>query len=262
MAETSSTMATFVGLSVPTAEALIRLGLAFALGALVGLERELSRHSAGLRTHILVCLGSAVFTILSIDSLVGGETAAMSAPFLLDGGEMAVRLVRDPARIAAQVVTGIGFIGGGVVLRHGATVRGLTTAASLWMVASIGMLVGSGHYVLSMASTALALLTLFVLGKVGKVFSNKHQLVYNRLKLTVSLEPGSLHVLQEWVDGQFRGRVLEIKTTTTASGFLSLHYVVDVTGFELAMPHLQETLESVSGVKQSGLKLYIGEDDA
>ncbi len=110
---------------------LVRLVLAVVLGGAVGWERERSSKPAGLRTNILICLGAALFTDLSIR--FGG---------LAIGGA-----VRDPARIAAQVVTGIGFLGAGTIIQARGTVTGLTTAATLWVVAGIGMSVGGGSYV-------------------------------------------------------------------------------------------------------------------
>ena len=110
--------------------ALLRLVVAALLGGAIGLERELDEKAAGLRTHILVAAGSALFTIVS---------AYGFHDFLANGGNV-VRL--DPTRIAAQIVTGIGFLGAGVIFRQGFTVRRLTTAASLWIVAAIGMAAG------------------------------------------------------------------------------------------------------------------------
>ena len=105
----------------------IRLLLAAVLGAAVGLEREIHGHPAGMRTHLLVSLGAAGFTVLSI------------AAFPAAGA--------DPARVAAQIVTGIGFLGAGAILKQGVTITGLTTAASLWVVAAIGMAAGAGAWV-------------------------------------------------------------------------------------------------------------------
>src|SRR5256714_9062086 len=108
-------------------EALVRLALAAALGGAVGLERELREREAGFRTHLLVSVGSALFTIAS---------AYGFRDFLVSGGNV-VRA--DPTRIAAQIVTGIGFLGAGAIIRQGLSVRGLTTAATLWVVAAIGL---------------------------------------------------------------------------------------------------------------------------
>src|SRR5881396_4411642 len=115
-------------------EALVRLVLAAALGGAVGIERELREREAGFRTHLLVALGSALFTIVS----------AYGFHEFLSSGASVVRA--DPTRIAAQIVTGIGFLGAGAIIREGISVRGLTTAASLWMVAAIGLAAGAGYY--------------------------------------------------------------------------------------------------------------------
>ena len=121
------------------------LFLSVVLGFAVGLEREVTNKSAGLRTNIMVCAGSCLFTLLSIYGFA--EVAVITT-------------TRGPARIAAQILTGIGFIGGGTVLRHGTSVYGLTTAATLWMSASIGMACGCGKYTLACVA---ALVTIFIL---------------------------------------------------------------------------------------------------
>src|SRR5438093_1181370 len=130
-------------------EALLRLALAAALGAAVGLERELREREAGLRTHLLVSLGSALFTIAS---------AYGFREFFVSNGA----LVRtDPTRIAAQIVTGIGFLGAGAIIRQGLSVRGLTTAATLWVVAAIGLTAGAGYYSAAAITTLLVILSLW-----------------------------------------------------------------------------------------------------
>jgi putative Mg2+ transporter-C (MgtC) family protein len=130
-------------------EALLRLAIAGGLGAAVGFERELREREAGIRTHLLVSLGAALFTIVS---------AYGFHDFLAAGGNV-VRA--DPTRIAAQIVTGIGFLGAGAIIRDGLSIRGLTTAATLWLVAGIGMASGAGYYWPALAATAL---TIFALG--------------------------------------------------------------------------------------------------
>ena len=129
-------------------DVLLRVIAACALGFIIGLERELTNKYAGLRTNILVCLGACLFTIISIYGF----------PTVTSGDHP--NGIRDTARVAAQVVTGIGFIGGGTVLRHGATVFGLTTAATLWMAASIGMACGAGMYPIAVISTFICLIVL------------------------------------------------------------------------------------------------------
>jgi len=133
----------------------IRILVAAALGGLIGLEREWSNHPAGLRTHILVCLGAAAIMLLSIYGF---------SDFV---DEVNVRV--DPARLAAQVISGIGFLGAGAILRTGSTVSGLTTAASVWVVAAIGLCVGAGFIYPACLTTAIVLVSLFLLNKWEKL---------------------------------------------------------------------------------------------
>jgi putative Mg2+ transporter-C (MgtC) family protein len=132
-------------------ESLLRLALAAALGGLIGIERELREREAGLRTHLLVALGSALFTIVS----------AYGFHAFLTSGQSVIRA--DPTRIAAQIVTGIGFLGAGAIIRQGLSVRGLTTAATLWVVAAIGLAAGAGYYSAAVITTALVLFSLYPL---------------------------------------------------------------------------------------------------
>src|SRR5262245_53951795 len=132
-------------------DALLRLVVAAGLGAAVGVEREVRDREAGIRTHLLVSLGSCLFTIVS----------AYGFHEFLSSGVSVVRA--DPTRIAAQIVTGIGFLGAGAIIREGLSVRGLTTAASLWVVAAIGMASGAGYYWPAVAATLLTLFALWPL---------------------------------------------------------------------------------------------------
>ena len=129
-----------------------RLVIAAVLGGLIGVERELHEHPAGMRTHLLVAAGCALFTVVSIYGFQGGPA-----------GSAAV----DPSRLAAQVVTGIGFLGAGAILKYGTSIRGLTTAASLWATAAIGIAVGTGQFVLAAAGTAIVLFSLWPLNRVA-----------------------------------------------------------------------------------------------
>jgi putative Mg2+ transporter-C (MgtC) family protein len=137
--------------SLTWSEELLRVVVAAGLGGLVGLERELREREAGFRTHMLVSVGSALFTLVS---------AYGFHEFLVGGGNV-VRA--DPTRIAAQIVTGIGFLGAGAIIRQGFSVRGLTTAATLWVVAAIGMASGAGYYTAAVITTALVLFSLWPL---------------------------------------------------------------------------------------------------
>lgn len=123
-----------------------RMALGLVLGAVIGLERELHRQPAGFRTHSLVAVGAAIFTIISAYGFVGSAV--------------------DPTRIAAQIVSGIGFIGAGTILQHRGNIRGLTTAASLWSVAAIGMAAGAGMVTIAVVGTVLILVVLFLLDRI------------------------------------------------------------------------------------------------
>ncbi len=131
------------------AEELFRICLAAGLGAAVGLEREIREHEAGLRTHMLVAVGSALFTLVS---------AYGFREFFVQSGPV---VPVDPTRIAAQIVTGIGFLGAGAIIRQGMNVRGLTTAATLWAVAAIGLAAGAGFYFGAVATTVVVLIALW-----------------------------------------------------------------------------------------------------
>ena len=151
--------------------AVLRLLMAFGLAFALGLERELRGQSAGLRTHILVCLGSCVFTLTSL--FAEQELAANT--------HHEVRA--DITRIASQVVVGIGFLGGGAILRYGTSIKGLTTAANLWLTASVGLAVGFGAPVLAAATAGLALFTLVglrFLERAIRRFRKKYRLVPDR----------------------------------------------------------------------------------
>lgn len=135
---------------------LLRMGLALLLGGLIGFEREQSNHAAGLRTNTLVCLGSCLLMMLSMYGF--GDFA----------NEPNVRL--DPARLAAQVITGIGFLGAGTILFTGKSITGLTTAASLWVVSAIGLAVGAGFYLAAVTATVTVFFILWAMNKVEKRF--------------------------------------------------------------------------------------------
>ena len=143
-------------------ELLIRLTLACLLGGLIGIERERLRHPAGFRTHILVCIASALVMLSNI--------------YIFENYRNYANI--DPARLGAQVISGIGFLGAGTILKEGVTVKGLTTAASLWSVAGIGLAVGLGFYTGAIFATVLVLITLVVFSR----FENR---VYGSRKSTL-----------------------------------------------------------------------------
>ncbi len=138
---------------MPLTEVLLRLISAFVLGGAIGIEREIRNQPAGFRTHAILAIGSALIMIISFEGsrIYGPE-------------------ISDPMRIAAQVVSGIGFLGAGAILRIGVSIKGLTTAASLWTTAAIGLACGGGFYKAAIITALFVLLSLFLLGKIEKLY--------------------------------------------------------------------------------------------
>ncbi|TCZ73405.1 MgtC/SapB family protein [Paenibacillus albiflavus] len=161
---------------IDTLHLTLRLLMAVVFGGLIGFEREMSNSAAGLRTHILVCVGSTLVMLISIYGF---------ADFV---NEVNVRI--DPSRLAAQVITGVGFLGAGTILTTGNVIKGLTTAASVWVVASMGLAIGAGFYYPAAVAFVLVILSLWVLNKAEKKFIRlKKQHV---LKLQIVDHPGLL----------------------------------------------------------------------
>ena len=140
---------------ISEAQIILRVLVAAVLGAAVGLERERQDQPAGLRTHMILVIGAALAMVLSVN--VGYLYARPGTP-------------SDPARLAAQVISGIGFLGAGAILRYGFTVKGLTTATSLWTMAIVGMTVGAGYYLIGVATTVLMLVVLALLNTLENRF--------------------------------------------------------------------------------------------
>jgi len=165
-------------------EILLRLGLALIFGAIIGLERESTEHTAGLRTQALVALGSSLFTIIS----AYGFTSFLGIP----------HIQIDPTRIASYIVAGIGFLGAGSIFRDQQRVRGLTTAATVWLVAAVGMACGAGLLLTAVAATIMALIILILLRYVERIFLLGH-----------SSETQYLHIEATPVSGQLTGQVYD-----------------------------------------------------
>ena len=159
---------------------VIRLLLAFLMGSLIGLERELNSRPAGFRTNILVSVGSALMMIVSIKLFLSFPDSA---------GQI------DPGRIAAQVVSGIGFLGAGTIIREEFSVKGLTTAASMWALAGIGLALGAGFYMSGILTTAIVIVTLTVLNKLEDSFYSKES--NWRVQVKVFDQPGFLSKVGE-----------------------------------------------------------------
>jgi putative Mg2+ transporter-C (MgtC) family protein len=219
-------------------EILLRLLTAIVLGGAIGWERELREHPAGLRTHLLVALASAAFTLASFQ-------AGFYQRYVPVGGSAFLHW--DVGRLASNIVVGIGFLGGGAILHAGLTIRGLTTAASLWLVAAIGMASGAGMAWLAAATTALSLFCLVVLR--FAVEGPRKRIV--RLSVQIDLE------------GDFIGHVALVEFLAPVGGDVTgADYVRDLTDnrsrmeFEIRLPDvsfeepLMKRLESLPGLRR------------
>jgi putative Mg2+ transporter-C (MgtC) family protein len=213
--------------------------IAAVLGAAIGLEREIHEHPAGMRTHLLVSLGSAIFTVLSIYGFQGVAANGVAATV-------------DPTRIAAQVVSGIGFLGAGAILKYGTSIRGLTTAASLWTAAAIGMAAGAGEWLIAAVGTFLVVFSLWPL---NAIVARLHRPGTRAVK--IRLEVGRLEALGDvsrlladrrvelaGINSQRMGKgryevELEIRLPTAVRA-------QDIIGAITAIPDV-ELLESVTG---------------
>ncbi|GMQ58751.1 MgtC/SapB family protein [Vallitalea sediminicola] len=148
-------------------EVIIRIVIAILVGGLIGYERQITNRPAGFRTHILVCVGAAVVSIIQIESVERTIALIQEKP------ELANALKADIGRMGAQVITGVGFLGAGTIIREKGLVKGLTTAASIWVVACIGLAIGLGMYVITAASTIGVFVSLVILKKVEDKFIDK-----------------------------------------------------------------------------------------
>lgn len=166
---------------LPPLELITRLGLAALLGGAIGFERERLSWAAGLRTHMLVCVGSCLFMIVSAYGFMG----------VLEHEHVSL----DPSRVAAQVVSGIGFLGAGSILLRGEIVRGLTTAASLWTVAAVGLATGGGLYLAAVSATIIILIILAGIKPLERRYFSSRQ----KREVMISAERGrlTLHVLEK-----------------------------------------------------------------
>ena len=164
-------------------ELMLQVGLATLLGGAIGLERELGGKPAGLRTNILICIGSVLYTHISV-ALVGSAA--------------------DPTRVAGQIVTGVGFIGAGTILHARGAIVGLTSAATIWVVAAIGVALGSGYYLDGIATTLVVLVVLAGLGRVEKLVQRQS------LRSTISIHARPGPTVLEDLEGLVRRAGLEI----------------------------------------------------
>ncbi|MBD1372403.1 MgtC/SapB family protein [Hazenella sp. IB182357] len=212
-------------------EIAIRLLLAAVLGGLVGWERERNNHPAGFRTHILVSVGAALIMLLSIYG------------FSDFNDHPNVRF--DPARLAAQVISGIGFLGAGTILRHGISVSGLTTAASLWVVAGIGLAAGANFMFGAILTTVIVLVSLELLNRLEGILVRKRHL--RKLDVIVNDQPGILGDLVAFIDSN-GGSVRKVNMEEGDDNTLNISFIIrffDSTSITI----LCEEARKVKGVK-------------
>jgi len=209
----------------------LRLLLAAILGGLIGLERESGNKAAGLKTHTLVSLGSCLIMITSIDIF---ETIGRG-------------FIGDPGRIAAQVVSGIGFLGAGTILRSGFGVKGLTTAASLWLVAAIGLTVGLGSYFAATIATVIVFIILLVLPRFSqKVKYSHHQL--KTIEIVILDEPGQLGAISS-ILGEFDVDIRSVRMVEAHDDVIKFIFSVFLPN-KLNEEQIQERLSRAKGIKQ------------
>ncbi len=212
--------------------------LAIVLGFAIGFEREITNKWAGLRTHMLVCLGSCIFTLLSIHAF----------PVFAHSPQA------DPARIAAQILTGIGFIGGGTVLRHGYSIYGLTTAATLWITASIGMACGCGFTSLAIVSTVLAVGTLVVIRIFEKQYIHKGSKNPRKFKVSFYAPLNIADSIYSKIIEKFNS-IFEINkaNSTSNEGMVKISFRLDV--FDKSpVQALHKELNNIEGIESVAIQ--------
>lgn len=194
---------------LPNLEILVRLLCAAALGSIIGFERERLLWTAGIRTHMLVCVGACLFMIVS--------------SFGFQDSQSMNHVVLDPSRVAAQVVSGIGFLGAGAILARNEIIRGLTTAASIWTVAAIGLAVGGGLYFAAAASTAIIIVILAGIKPIEEAYRARNQTA--RFLIEASGNALSPDVLKETL-GVRTGQIKRFLVTPAADGAESISVVL------------------------------------
>lgn len=214
------------GLAYLLDEVTFKIVVACILCGLIGLEREYRQKAAGFRTHLLVGLGSTLFTLVSMHGFGAS----------------------DPSRVAAQIVSGIGFIGGGAILRYGLTVRGLTTAATLWLVAAIGMTVGVGWYEPGLVATGMALLTLIFLSNLERILPSVPTPILVQLRLSIAPEAhGQVRAILDQGGWQLRrGQIEKIGPDTLRLAYMIRH----AAGTEASFDQLIEQLQGLEGLRE------------
>lgn len=210
-------------------EIIFKLALAGILGGLIGLERESLSRPAGLRTYTLVCVGSALAMIVSIDIYLQYYQTVNA----------------DPGRIAAQVISGIGFLGAGTIMREGASVQGLTTAAGLWVVACIGLAVGAGLYAPAIATTILILFVLIYFIKFEARFTGRRE--YKGIVMVVEDKPGQVGIIGS-ILGDLCVLIKNIQLTQVEDNYLEIEVLLQIPA-GLSVEQVIEELSNVKGLR-------------
>jgi len=219
----------------------LRVLSAICLGFIIGFEREITNKYAGLRTHILVCLGACVFTIISIYGF----------PELVDWHIEGYNPtgIRDTARVAAQVVTGIGFIGAGTVLRNGPTVFGLTTAATLFMAASIGMACGAGMFGLAIVASVLSVAVLTLIRIFERQVLNRCSKNIRRLKINLHCHNENIDSIREYMVSNFKSvEALKMHKLVENPDMTKFSMVVELVN-KRPIQFIYEKLEGLKGIE-------------
>ena len=207
---------------------ITRLTIAALLGGIVGLERQQRHKSAGLRTHILVSLGSCLVMLISY-KLYAGVQGLTNA---------------DPARLAAQVVSGIGFLGAGTIMKEGLTIKGLTTAASLWVVAGVGLAVGAGYYVGAVTTTVLSVLALTYLPRFERLYGCGPSQVAIIVRSVD--KPGQIGRIGSYL-GTKNVAICDIKIDEVGKNEIHISVILDVTDRRI-IPDIVEGMKGIEGV--------------
>lgn len=218
---------TALDLSTLRLDLLGRLLLAAALGGVVGIEREWSGKPAGFRTNLLICVGAALLTELSVSAATAADPALTTA---------------DPTRIAAQIVSGIGFLGAGTIIQSRGSVTGLTTAATLWVVAAVGMAVGLRAYPEAVGTTALIMVALLLLGRVEPYLSRR---VDHVIRVTLGHNGDVQDRVEEVIGARLEHHLVEVERWEDG-----VRVAYQVTGRRKHWENLPDRLLEVDGVQR------------
>jgi putative Mg2+ transporter-C (MgtC) family protein len=218
---------------------VVRLIISAIFGGIVGMERGSGDRPAGFRTHILVCAGSTLLMLVSLYGFDGFDAQPFEYP-----------RNRDSARIAAQVVSGIGFLGAGTILHEGVTVRGLTTAASLWMVSAIGLAVGAGMYLVGAMATGITMITLVTFHNWEKRFAGTNRTDRRFVRVVADNKPGTITDVTSYLaENGVKVKTMNVKTATDKKHLvLELYLKVDKVAAEADPNTIISGIQDIEGV--------------